>query len=176
MIERVYTIPLRKGFHETAEYKKTKKAVSTLMIFLSRHMKQPDMDKVYIGANLNKELWKHGIKNPPAKVKVVVIKEDNGDVKAELYGTKYDHKKKAEKEDKADTKKDSKLEEKAKESKKKSTTAETHEHTHEDGSVHTHEHNHEEKHEHAAGQTHEHVHVEKPVKAARKTVIKKKSE
>jgi large subunit ribosomal protein L31e len=174
MIERVYTIPLRKGFHETTEYKKTKKAVATLKIFLSRHMKQPDMDKVYIGTNLNTELWKHGIKNPPGKVKVVVIKEDNGDVKAELYGTKYEHKKKAEKEDKAE-KDDSKLEAKTKESKKKSTTTETHEHHAHGTDAHA-EHNHEDKHEHAAGQAHEHPASEKPVKVARKTVVKKKSE
>ncbi len=174
MTERVYTIPLRKGFHDTAAHKKAKKAVATLKIFLSRHMKQPDMDKVYIGTHLNAELWKHGIKNPPGKVKVVVVKDDNGDVKAELYGTTYDHKKKAEKEDKAEAKSDSKLEAKAKEAKKKSTTTETSEHHAHGTDAHA-EHNHEDKHEHSAGQAHEHVHAEKP-KATRKTVVKKKSE
>lgn len=134
VIERVYNIPLRKGFRQTARYKKTKRAGAVLKEFLSRHMKQPDLKKVLIGRNLNIELWKHGIKNPPCQVKVTVIKEDNGDVKAELYGFKYEHKKKAEKEDK-----ESKAEAK-KEAKKKST---------------------EEKHEHAAGQAHEHT--EKPV-------------
>jgi hypothetical protein len=80
-------------------------------------MRQPDLNKIHVGKNLNKELWKHGIKNPPCQVKVVVIKEDNGDVKAELYGFKYEHKKKAEKESEKE-KKDSKIEEKAKEVKK----------------------------------------------------------
>jgi large subunit ribosomal protein L31e len=117
VIERVYTIPLRKGFRLTAKYKKAKRAVTTLIEFLARHMKT-DIKKVYIGKNLNKELWKHGIKNPPGKVKVLVIKEDNGDVKAELFGFKYEHKKKAEKEDK-ESKKSSRIEEKAKDVKKK---------------------------------------------------------
>jgi len=169
--ERVYTIPLRKGFKDTARYKKTKKAVTVLREFLARHMKT-SLDKVYIGRNLNIELWKHGIKNPPGKIKVVVIKEDNGDVKAELFGFKYAHKKKAEKEkdaEKKESKKDSKVEEKSKEAKKKSTTAETHEHKHEDGTAHTHEH--EEKHEHAAGQAHEHAHAAKP--AVKKASVKK---
>ena len=65
VIERVYNVPLRKGFKLTARYKKTKKAGSVLKEFLSKHMKQPDLNKVYIGKNLNKEIWKHGIKNPP---------------------------------------------------------------------------------------------------------------
>lgn len=94
IIERVYIVPLRKGFRETEEYRKTKKAVATLKAFLKRHMKQEDDKKIRIGKNLNKELWKHGIKNPPAKVKIVVIKEDDGTVKAELFGFKYEHKKK----------------------------------------------------------------------------------
>jgi ribosomal protein L31E len=168
VIERVYNVPLRKGFKQTARHKKAKKAVTVLTEFLSRHMKQPDLNKVLIGRNLNKELWKHGIKNPPSQVKVVVIKEDNGDVKAELYGFKYEHKKKAEKEDK-----ESKTEAKAaKESKKKSSSAEA-THTHADGSVHTSEHHHEEKHEHAASQAHEKPPVKKVVK---KAVVKKKAE
>jgi ribosomal protein L31E len=171
VIERVYNIPLRKGFRQVARYKKTKKAGAVLKEFLSRHMKQPDLSKVLIGTHLNIELWKHGIKNPPSQVKVTVIKEDNGDVKAELYGFTYGHQKKVEKEAETETKSDSKLAEKLKEAKKKNSTAETHEHTHEHDHP-EHEHNHEEKHEHTAGQTHEHA---KPVvkKVAVKKTVKK---
>jgi len=162
-IERVYTVPLRKGFLEVARYKKTKKAVTTLKEFLARHMKV-DVEKVYIGRNLNKELWKHGIKKPPARVKVVVVKEDNGDVKAELYGFKYEHKKKEQKEDKEE-----KVDEKAKEDKKKSSSTEVKhehkEHSHDSKDVHSHD----EKHEHAAA-----PHEQRPELATPK-VSKKKS-
>ncbi|HYD03689.1 MAG TPA: 50S ribosomal protein L31e [Alphaproteobacteria bacterium] len=162
-IERVYTVPLRKGFHETAEYKKTKKAVITLKEFLARHMKTP-LDKVHIGLNLNKELWKHGIKNPPARIKVVVIKEDNGDVKAELFGHKYAHKKKSEKTEEAPKKS-------TKAAKEKSTGTEDktpHTHAHESKDVHSHD----EKHEHAHGHSHE----QQPEKATPKKSSKKKAE
>ncbi len=103
-LERTYTIPLRKGFIEKSRHKKTKGAVSELIKFLSRHMKS---DNIKIGANLNKELWKHGIKNPPCRVKVTVIKEDDGTVKAELLGVAYAHltKEEAEKKQKKDPKK-----------------------------------------------------------------------
>ena len=168
VIERVYNIPLRKGFRQTARYKKAKKAGAVLKEFLSRHMKQPDLKKVLIGTHLNTEIWKHGIKNPPCQVKVTVIKEDNGDVKAELYGFSYAHKKKEQK-DTEDTGKTSKLADKVKEMKKKAAnTEEKHEHDH---SAEAHEHAHEEKHEHATGQAHEHTHSEKPV--VKKTVVKK---
>jgi len=167
-IERVYNIPLRKGFVDVAAYKKTKRAVRTLQEFLSRHMKQPDMNKVLIGKNLNKELWKHGIKNPPGQIKVVVVKEDNGDVKAELYGFKYEHKKKEQKEEKQE----SKIEEMvSKVSKKKSASAEAkhehHEHSHDSSDAIPHE----EKHEHSGTQNHEHA---KPT--VKKAPAKKKSE
>ena len=163
-IERVYNIPLRKGFVDVAAYKKTKRAVRTLQEFLSKHMHQPDMNKVLIGKNLNLELWKHGIKNPPGQVKVVVVKEDNGDVKAELYGFKYEHKKKEQKEDKQESKIDEMM---SKVSKKKSTSSETkhehHEHSHDSPDAHTHE----EKHEHTTAQTHEKPAVKKaPAKKA----------
>ncbi len=157
MIERVYNVPLRKGFIQTARYKKTKKAVSTLKEFLVRHLKQKDPKKILIGKVLNEELWKHGIKNPPRMVKITVIKEDDGTVKAELYGHAYGHMKKSEKEaaeKKEDKKKDTKTEDKVKADKEKSTGAEKKhehmEHMHESSDVHKHD----EKHEHAS-RTHE---------------------
>ncbi|MEM4637830.1 MAG: 50S ribosomal protein L31e [Candidatus Woesearchaeota archaeon] len=112
MIERTYNVPLRSGFRNTAKYKKTKKAITTLKEFLSRHMKS---DKILIGKNLNQYLWKNGIKNPPHHVKITVIKEDDGTVKAELLGFKYEHMKKAEREA---------LKEKKKEKNKEETKAE----------------------------------------------------
>lgn len=120
MIERTYNVPLRTGFRNTARYKKTKKAVTTLREFLAKHMKS---DKILIGKNLNKFLWKHGIKNPPHHVKVTVIKEDDGTVKAELLGFKYEHMTKADK-DAAKEKKE-KAEKKNKEEKKESKKEET---------------------------------------------------
>jgi len=168
VIERVYNIPLRKGFRLAARQKKSKKAIRVLKEFLSRHLKQSDMKKIYIGKNLNEELWKHGIKNPPGQVKVVVIKQDNGDVNAELYGHQYTHKKKEQKED---SKEDTKLEEKSKEAKAKSSSAEKKhehvEHVHDSKDVHSHD----EKHEHAAR-----VHEARPELATPKKTTKKKSE
>jgi large subunit ribosomal protein L31e len=84
--ERTYIIPLRKEWLKIQKYKRSKKAVSAVKQFLAKHMKS---DNVKIGNKLNLKIWERGIKNPPHKVKVSVIKEDDGTVKAELFGFKY---------------------------------------------------------------------------------------
>ncbi len=70
--ERVYTIPLRKEFMKAPSYKRSKKAISAIRKFLTRHMKA---DEVKIGKYLNLEIFKHGRKNPPPRVKVKAIKD-----------------------------------------------------------------------------------------------------
>lgn len=82
-LERTYTIPLRKGWLKAPRYRRAKKAVNTLKEFLVRHMKSDD---VRVMPELNLEIWKHGMKNPPSRVKVNVSKDDKGVVKAQLFG------------------------------------------------------------------------------------------
>ncbi|PIN76512.1 50S ribosomal protein L31e [Candidatus Woesearchaeota archaeon CG10_big_fil_rev_8_21_14_0_10_36_11] len=84
-LERVYTVPLRKEYQKVPRWRRTKKAVKALQEFLAKHMKS---DNVKISSELNDELWKHGIKNPPHHVKVTVTKDKDGVVKAELFGEK----------------------------------------------------------------------------------------
>lgn len=43
-------------------------------------------DDVRLMPELNLEIWKHGMKNPPSRVKVNVSKDDKGVVKAQLFG------------------------------------------------------------------------------------------
>src|SRR3989338_5748963 len=71
-LERIYTIPLRREFMKAPNYRKTKRSVSAVREFLQKHMK---CKEVKIGKYLNFELWKHGRKNPPAKIQVKAIKD-----------------------------------------------------------------------------------------------------
>ena len=82
-LERTYVIPLRKGWLKAPRYRRAKKAVNTLKEFLVRHMKSDD---VRLMPELNLEIWKHGMKNPPSRVKVNVSKDDKGVVKVQLFG------------------------------------------------------------------------------------------
>ncbi|MFW6283277.1 MAG: 50S ribosomal protein L31e [Minisyncoccales bacterium] len=86
-LERTYNIPLRKEFQKCSIFKKTNKAVSGVRKFISKHMKS---DNVKIGKELNLEIWKNGIKNPPHHVKVTAIKNDDGTVIVEKFGVKID--------------------------------------------------------------------------------------
>jgi len=84
-IEREYVIPLRKRCKHAVRYKKTPKAIKTIKEFLARHMKIYDRDlkKIKLDRYLNEAVWGRGIKKPPIKIKVKVVKEGNI-VRAEL--------------------------------------------------------------------------------------------
>ena len=92
-IERIYNIPLRKEWLNAPAYKRAKKAMAAVRIFLQKHMKS---EQVKLGGHLNRHVWKRGIKHPPHHVKVTVIKDDDGVVRAELFGHKIEEKKKEE--------------------------------------------------------------------------------
>ncbi len=85
-LERVYNIPLRKEFLKVANWKRTGKAVKAAREFLVKHMKS---DKILLGEKLNLKLWENGIRKPPHHVKVTAIKDDDGTVRAELFGFPY---------------------------------------------------------------------------------------
>ncbi|KHO45172.1 MAG: 50S ribosomal protein L31, large subunit ribosomal protein L31e [archaeon GW2011_AR3] len=114
-VERIYTIPLRKEWLKAPKYRRAKKAVDAARQFLEKHMKSEDVN---LGKYLNLFIWKHGIKNPPAYIKVKVTKNDAGRVDAELVDAPVDKKesvdekvKKAAKAEKADKKAEKKDEE-----------------------------------------------------------------
>lgn len=79
-LEREYIIPLRHRWRIVPRYQRTNKAVKAVKEFLVRHMKirDRDLDKIKLDRYLNETLWNRGIKNPPARIKVLAIKE--GDI------------------------------------------------------------------------------------------------
>ena len=127
VLERTYNVPLRRRWMYVPKYKRAKKAVTTLKVFLIKHMKPASDEKgriqLKIGKHLNDALWKHGMKNPPHHIKITTTKDDKGVVFAELEGApveKPKEEKKGKKEVKeAEEKKEVKEEEKPKEEAKK---------------------------------------------------------
>ena len=102
VLERVYNIPLRREILKVPPFRKANKAVKTVKIFISKHMKS---DNVVIGKYLNLKIWKHGAKNPPHHVKINAVKDDKGKVFVELVDVpkekpKVEEKKPAKKEEK----------------------------------------------------------------------------
>jgi large subunit ribosomal protein L31e len=86
-LEREYIIPLRREFEKVPRYRRGNKAISAIKKFLVRHMKIRDGDtnKIKLDRYLNEEVWHRGIRKPPIKIKVKVVKEsDTGIVRVEL--------------------------------------------------------------------------------------------
>jgi large subunit ribosomal protein L31e len=77
LVEREYTIPLRKAFLKAQKYRRTFKAIQAIKKFIAKHMKieERDLSKVKLNVDLNNQLWLRGRKNPPAKIKVKARKE-----------------------------------------------------------------------------------------------------
>ncbi len=96
-LERTYTIPLRREWLRVPRYKRAKRAIHAVQNFLKRHMKT-ELENVKIGNSINLEIWKHGIRNPPSRVRITTRKDDKGIVVAEMFGkalpTKEDKKEK----------------------------------------------------------------------------------
>jgi len=99
--EKIFTIPFRK-IYEARRMIRAKKASHFVKIFLARHMKV-DEENVKIGKGINEKIWMRGIQKPPRRIKIHVLKNEEGMVFAELVGvdikppTKEELKKKAEK-------------------------------------------------------------------------------
>ena len=81
ILERIYSIPLRRETLKVPPFRKANKAVKTVKQFISKHMKS---ENVVIGKYLNLKIWHHGAKNPPHHVKVNAAKDDKGKVFVEL--------------------------------------------------------------------------------------------
>ncbi len=110
--ELIYTIPLRKEISKVANYRRTKRSVVEVRNFIKKHMK---VNEVKIGKYLNKKLHERGRKNPPHKIQVKAIKE-NEIAKVELVNVEFekpkDVKKEISKEKLEDQVKEEKIEEK----------------------------------------------------------------
>ncbi len=74
--ERICTIPFRKVW-ATPMGKRTPRASRVLRAFVKRHMKA---ENVEISNAVNEELWARGIRKPPRKITVRLVKDKEGRV------------------------------------------------------------------------------------------------
>ena len=86
ILEREYIVPLRREWLKVPEYKRANKAAKALKEFIMRHMKvyERDLRMVKVDQVLNNEIRFRGMKKPPARIKVLAKKLDNGNVIVEL--------------------------------------------------------------------------------------------
>src|SRR5262245_61800313 len=80
-LTRVYTINLGRAWL-TPEHKRTDRVINMIREFATKHMKS---DEIKLEQDLNRQIWSRGKTNPPRKVRVKMIKDEDGVVTVSLY-------------------------------------------------------------------------------------------
>ena len=89
---RVYTINLSKVWL-APRIRRTKRAINMIREFAQRHMKSDD---VKIDRSLNEVMWKRGIRKPPRKIRVKMVKDEDDVVTVSLYSEEVKEEEKVE--------------------------------------------------------------------------------
>ncbi len=80
-LTRVYTINLGRAWI-TPQHKRTDRVINMIREFATKHMKS---DKIKLEQDLNRQIWSRGKTNPPRKVRVKMVKDEDGVVTVSLY-------------------------------------------------------------------------------------------
>ena len=79
--EKILTVNLRKNLIKSPNWRRTTDYSKQFKALLKKRLKN---DKVKIDQKLNEEIWKRSIQNPPMKIRLKVIKQDDKSVTVEL--------------------------------------------------------------------------------------------
>jgi large subunit ribosomal protein L31e len=80
-LTRVYTINLGRAWL-TPQHKRTDRVINMIREFATKHMKS---DEIKLEQDLNRQIWSRGKTNPPRKVRVKMVKDEDGVVTVSLY-------------------------------------------------------------------------------------------
>src|ERR671915_1738726 len=80
-VSRIYTINFGKALL-TPRYRRTDRVVNMIREFARKHMKT---DEVKLDQELNRHVWKKGKANPPRRLRVRMIKDEDGVVIVSPY-------------------------------------------------------------------------------------------
>jgi large subunit ribosomal protein L31e len=80
-LTRVYTINLGKAWI-VPQYRRTDRVINIVKDFAKRHMKTDD---IKIDQDLNRQIWSRGKTNPPRKVRVKMVKDEEDMVIVSLF-------------------------------------------------------------------------------------------
>jgi large subunit ribosomal protein L31e len=80
-ITRVYTINLGRAWL-TPQHKRTDRVINMIREFAEKHMKSGE---VKLDQDLNRQIWSRGKTNPPRKVRVKMVKDEDDVVTVSLY-------------------------------------------------------------------------------------------
>jgi large subunit ribosomal protein L31e len=80
-VTRIETVNLGKAWI-TPRYRRTDRVINMIREFAIKSMKS---DEVKLDQDLNRQIWKRGKTNPPRKVRLKLVKDEDGTVVVSLY-------------------------------------------------------------------------------------------
>ena len=80
-LARIYTINFSKAWL-TPKHKRTDRVINMIKEFAIKHMKS---SQIKIDQELNRYIWERGKTNPPRKVRVRIVKDEDDQVIVSLY-------------------------------------------------------------------------------------------
>ncbi|MGQ9469164.1 MAG: 50S ribosomal protein L31e [Nitrososphaerales archaeon] len=80
MLERIYTIPLKRMIMAPRQ-RRAKRAINIIREFAIRHMKASN---IKLSPELNEKIWERGIRSPPRRITVKMVKDREGTVTISL--------------------------------------------------------------------------------------------
>lgn len=80
-LARIYTINFSKAWL-TPKHKRTDRVINMIKEFAIKHMKS---SQIKIDQELNRYIWEKGKTNPPRKVRVRIVRDDDDQVIVSLY-------------------------------------------------------------------------------------------
>jgi large subunit ribosomal protein L31e len=80
-LARIYTINFSKAWL-TPKHKRTDRVINMIKEFAIKHMKS---SQIRIDQELNRYIWERGKTNPPRKVRVRIVKDEDDQVIVSLY-------------------------------------------------------------------------------------------
>jgi large subunit ribosomal protein L31e len=80
-VTRIETVNLGRAWI-TPRYRRTDRVITMIREFAKKNMKS---DEVKLDQDLNRQIWKRGKTNPPRKVRLKLVKDEDGAVVVSLY-------------------------------------------------------------------------------------------
>lgn len=80
MLERIYTIPLKRMIMAPRQ-RRAKRTINIIREFAMRHMKSSN---IKLSPELNEKIWDRGIRSPPKRITVKMVKDEEGTVTISL--------------------------------------------------------------------------------------------
>ncbi len=80
-VTRIETVNLGRAWI-TPRYRRTDRVINMIREFAKKSMKS---DEVKLDQDLNRQIWKRGKTNPPRKVRLKLVKDEDGAVVVSLY-------------------------------------------------------------------------------------------